>query len=266
MNQSCDILYLKLKEGKIENRKVKRKGRKEKGEGSNERCRREEGFVLPYLSIVGMVLPTSKPPRCCLLGSRVHLVPYTLSHVPKYNSWMKSQTLQDLTGSEPLTLEEEIEMCMDWKRDPNKYTFILLLPRDLPHPASEEDLTDGMVGDVNIFISSDADYDPVTDVTGPERILAEVEVMVAEEGARRGGIAREALGMIMGYVKDHVDVDEFVAKVKLHNEPSRRLFSDKMGFREERIVECFGEVEYRLDPGAVVVDLKAHPFVEKEED
>ena len=45
-----------------------------------------------------------------LTGSRVVLVPYRRAHVPKYHEWMKSTQLQELTGSEPLSLEEEYQM------------------------------------------------------------------------------------------------------------------------------------------------------------
>ena len=45
-----------------------------------------------------------------IVGSKVVLVRYREAHVDKYHKWMKSEELQELTGSEPLTLEQEKEM------------------------------------------------------------------------------------------------------------------------------------------------------------
>ena len=59
-------------------------------------------------------------------GSKVVLVPYRREHVPKYHEWMKSEELQELTGSEPLSLEEEFRMQETWRSDPDKCTFIVL--------------------------------------------------------------------------------------------------------------------------------------------
>ena len=59
-------------------------------------------------------------------GSRVVLVPYRLEHVAKYHESMKSEELQELTGSEPLSLEEELRMQQTWREDPEKCTFIVL--------------------------------------------------------------------------------------------------------------------------------------------
>ena len=61
-----------------------------------------------------------------LVGSKVILVPYREGHVEKYHHWMKSSELLLLTGSEPLTLEEEYEMQKSWREDEDKCTFIIL--------------------------------------------------------------------------------------------------------------------------------------------
>ena len=59
-------------------------------------------------------------------GSKVVLVPYRREHVAKYHEWMRSEELQELTGSEPLSLEEEFRMQEAWRNDPDKCTFIVL--------------------------------------------------------------------------------------------------------------------------------------------
>lgn len=51
------------------------------------------------------------------MGEKVALVPYKPEHVPKYHEWMKSPFLQEMTASEPLTLEEEYEMQESWHQD-----------------------------------------------------------------------------------------------------------------------------------------------------
>ncbi|XP_027626601.1 N-acetyltransferase 9 isoform X3 [Tupaia chinensis] len=55
-----------------------------------------------------------------LLGKKVVLVPYTSEHVPRYHEWMKSEELQRLTASEPLTLEQEYAMQHSWREDQDK--------------------------------------------------------------------------------------------------------------------------------------------------
>ena len=56
----------------------------------------------------------------------------------------------------------------------------------------------GMCGDVNFFFN-----DP------DEPKTVEIEVMVAEEGSRRKGLAREALLLMMVFASSRLGVDKF---------------------------------------------------------
>ncbi|CAB0039025.1 unnamed protein product [Trichogramma brassicae] len=52
-----------------------------------------------------------------ITGSKVILVPYKEHHVLRYHEWMKSEELQQLTASEPLSLEDEYKMQKSWFED-----------------------------------------------------------------------------------------------------------------------------------------------------
>lgn len=53
-----------------------------------------------------------------LISGPLILVPYMPSHVPIYHQWMQDPWLQEMTASEPLTLEEEYAMQESWAQDP----------------------------------------------------------------------------------------------------------------------------------------------------
>ena len=170
-----------------------------------------------------------------LHGSTVILVPYEREHVPRYNAWMQSSHLQELTESEPLTLDEEYKMQMSWREDPAKCTFILidksLMSADLQH----RDL-DAACGDVNLYLN---DHN--------SKSVAEIEVMVAEQKSRRKGIAREALRLMMNYAASDLNVNSFVAKILEVNEPSIALFQS-LGYHEIKRVKAFQEVHMERGP------------------
>lgn len=179
---------------------------------------------------------------------KILLVPYTSQHVPTYHAWMQSPELRELTASEPLTLEEELEMQRKWREDGDKLTFIIC--------AAKEGGAGGrrMVGDVNCFLFEDED---------DEGVVGELELMIAEPGYRRKGIGRKALRVFMGYIHRHWEeiAAEFASssssvtqrrlsylrvKINQENTGSIRLF-EGLGFEKvgDGKANFFGEVELR---------------------
>ncbi|XP_065388025.1 alpha/beta-tubulin-N-acetyltransferase 9 isoform X4 [Macaca fascicularis] len=148
-----------------------------------------------------------------LLGKKVVLVPYTSEHVPRYHEWMKSEELQRLTASEPLTLEQEYAMQRSWREDADKCTFIVLdAEKWQAQPGATEESC--MVGDVNLFL---------TDLEDPT--LGEIEVMIA---------GMTTLGLT-----------KFEAKIGQENEPSIRMFQ-KLHFEQVAASSVFQEVTLQL--------------------
>lgn len=155
-------------------------------------------------------------------------VPYCRKHVEKYHDWMKSQELQRLTGSEPLTLEEEYDMQLSWKNSEDKCTFIVL------SKAIYEDTNDeieAMVGDTNLFLTHDQEDQP----------LAEAEIMIADQKSRGHGFGREAVTIMLNYGLNQLGVKRFQAKIKMDNDISIRLFQN-LGFRKVNESQVFQEV------------------------
>ncbi|KAI9022180.1 GNAT domain-containing protein [Phycomyces nitens] len=172
-----------------------------------------------------------------LIGQRTVLVPYKKEHVLQYHEWMKSPFLQEMTASEPLSLEEEYEMQQSWHVDNEKCTFILLaLPKTSPLTLCEMSVDDikknaVMIGDVNIFLN-----DPDDDQT-----FGEIEIMIAEDAYRRTGRGLEALKMMMGYAIVDLGLKTFHAKISLTNQPSIDLFTQKLGFYQVSLSTVFQE-------------------------
>ncbi|ORX52330.1 acyl-CoA N-acyltransferase [Hesseltinella vesiculosa] len=183
-----------------------------------------------------------------LVGSKAILVPYKRNHVEKYHEWMTSPFLQEMTASEPLTLEEEYDMQRSWHLDDNKCTFIIQAVKE-GAPAFSSSWTGDdirkhtvMIGDVNIFLN-----DPDDDLT-----FGEIEIMVAEETYRRNGYGLEALRMMMAYAIEKLGLKTFHAKISTKNTPSIELFETKLGFYQVAKSEVFQEVtlEWSISDGS----------------
>ncbi|CAB4054298.1 unnamed protein product [Lepeophtheirus salmonis] len=98
--------------------------------------------------------------RTKIIGEKVVLVPYDESHVPTYHEWMKDPEILDLTGSEPLTIEQEYEMVKTWRESEDKLTFIICEREPIK-----------MIGDTNVYFGTDDD----------DLKFGEVEIMIAEK-------------------------------------------------------------------------------------
>ncbi|XP_055994405.1 alpha/beta-tubulin-N-acetyltransferase 9 [Sorex fumeus] len=168
-----------------------------------------------------------------LLGKKVVLVPYTSKHVPRYHEWMKSEELQRLTASEPLSLEQEYAMQRSWRDDADKCTFIVLdaeMWQAQPRPPEEK----CMIGDVNLFLTDPGDP-----------ALGEIEVMIAEAACRGRGCGTEAVLMMLSYGATKLGLTTFEAKIGQENEASIRLFR-KLHFEQVAESSVFQEVTLRL--------------------
>lgn len=157
-------------------------------------------------------------------SSRLVYHPYVASMVQRYHSWMQDEELLRLTGSEPLTLEEEIENQVSWFIDPAKATFILC-DRATFDPNTPEL---SMLGDLNVFLTAPA--------TG------ELNIMIAEPSYRRKGLAREALLFILDFTKQ-LGLERLEAKIQTDNEASINLF-ESLGFKVYAVEPAFNEIHY----------------------
>ncbi|XP_029132626.1 N-acetyltransferase 9 isoform X2 [Labrus bergylta] len=145
---------------------------------------------------------------------------------------MKSPELQQLTASEPLTLEQEYDMARSWREDNDKCTFIILDKQLWADSSVEEEKC--MVGDVNLFL---------TDPSDPTS--AELEIMIAEPSYRGKGIGKEVTRMMMCYGVTKLGLKKYQVKIGLDNEISIAMFK-RLHFQEVSVCKVFKEVTLEM--------------------
>ncbi|KFP36220.1 N-acetyltransferase 9, partial [Chlamydotis macqueenii] len=160
-----------------------------------------------------------------LRGKRVTLVPYAPAHVPRYHEWMRSEELQRLTASEPLSLEQEYEMQRSWRED-----------------TDSEDLkifSEG--GWERQVLRTAAFYSHGFTVAVQSHLLS-----LSEPSYRGRGFGKEATLMMMSYGVRNLGITKFEAKIGQENEASICMFK-KLHFKEVAVNSVFKEVTLRLD-------------------
>ncbi|OBT88361.1 hypothetical protein VE02_02347 [Pseudogymnoascus sp. 03VT05] len=216
------------------------------------------------------------------------LVPYGEHHVLWYNEWMKSPDLQELTASEPLTLEEEYAMQLSWQTDFDKLTFIAChpIPGTLSKSAGQDscdgvissqvyDAPEKMIGDVNLFLRLAYELDEEgEEMLNRPYVRGEIELMIASPSDQGRGFGKAILLAFLQYIKCHtVDIlDQYkshspegaeahiqnkdvkmgglvlVSKINKTNVKSRKLF-ESVGFGQVGKEDYFGEIELKLSGG-----------------
>ncbi|XP_047542317.1 alpha/beta-tubulin-N-acetyltransferase 9 isoform X1 [Vanessa atalanta] len=164
-----------------------------------------------------------------IIGSKTILVPYREYHVPnRYHNWMQSEELQQLTASQPLSLDEEYDMQKSWREDEDKCTFIIL---DKSIYESKNDEITSMIGDTNIFM------------TDKDNSIGEIEIMIAEKSALGKRFGWESVIIMMLYGIKFVNIKIFEAKISYSNVVSINMFK-KLGFVEKSRSDMFEEITF----------------------
>uniref|UniRef100_A0A6B2LJG0 N-acetyltransferase domain-containing protein n=1 Tax=Arcella intermedia TaxID=1963864 RepID=A0A6B2LJG0_9EUKA len=151
--------------------------------------------------------------------------------------------MRELTATPEMSLEEAYQLQEQWAKDANKVVYIIL-DKSLVGGVLEEKgkgSSLGMVGDVDFFISEEEDEE-----TKKTKIIAEINVMIADPQNRSKGFAREALFLSLDHIIKHKAVDTFVAKIADTNLPSIQFFTKTLGFQEISRSAAFGEITYTL--------------------
>jgi RimJ/RimL family protein N-acetyltransferase len=159
---------------------------------------------------------------------------------------MSNKEIQELTSSEPLTLDEEYEMQINWLNDEDKLTFIVLskelYEKYMSMNKIEQEIY-SMVGDVNIFLSTDEDKEDNL------KTVAELEVMIVDKMNRGKGYGIESIRLMINYALKFLKnpkLERFIVKIDENNIPSIKMF-EKLGFIQYNYSKIFKQVSLKLD-------------------
>lgn len=171
-------------------------------------------------------------------------------------------------------MEEEYENQISWRTSADKLTFIVCNPlSDTPGDAvvaGTADGNEGMVGDINLFLTpwEDEEQDPedhAQDKTPSEQkyCVGEVDIMIAAASDRGRGMGKAAVSTFLWFIKKNVaaivaeyaasngdvrgtlEMKELLVRINASNEGSKALFKG-LGFEQRGEVNYFGEIELVL--------------------
>uniref|UniRef100_A0AAG5DIH2 N-acetyltransferase domain-containing protein n=1 Tax=Anopheles atroparvus TaxID=41427 RepID=A0AAG5DIH2_ANOAO len=179
-----------------------------------------------------------------IVGTKVILVPYESKHVETYHEWMKNEELQQLTASEPLTLDEEYQMQKSWREDEDKCTFLIL---DRERFEKTNDEIAALVGDTNIFLLSRAEDDEAllgqAEEEDSKGRTGEIEIMIAEATVRGKRYGWEATLLMLLFGVEYLHIRQYLAITKDTNSKAMQMF-ERMKFRETKRTPVFQEVTF----------------------
>ncbi|KAI3630620.1 hypothetical protein MIR68_012055 [Amoeboaphelidium protococcarum] len=104
-----------------------------------------------------------------------------------------------------------------------------------------------MIGDVNIFLHKEQrDEGSDTNDSNQEEQVGEIEIMIAESAARKRGIGRLCVKMMLLYAWRNLQVKRVMAKVGENNVGSLALFRN-LGFTQCSYSKVFKEYTFELN-------------------
>lgn len=185
---------------------------------------------------------------------------------------MEDEELQKATASDRLTLEEEYAMQKSWREDADKLTFIVctapadtasLSKTNIQLKAGQQDSPDAMIGDINLFLYVNEEDDEEEDLSKPQSVLGEIEIMIARDTHQGKGLGRTVLQTFIWYILSSANeiVKEYHSshghgkpsselrflrvKIDAGNARSIKLF-ESAGFKKvSETPNYFGELEFR---------------------